>query len=74
LPVVTTFFMSVGMLAAFAGLNTYCAEVFPLTRQEAIATKYVVQYMISALASGSAVPLIDAVGGGMQCTIGVILV
>jgi hypothetical protein len=45
-----------------------------MTRQEAIASKYLVQYALSALASGTAVPMIDAVGVGMQCTISVILV
>jgi MFS family permease len=71
---VTAFFASVGMLGAFAGVNTYCAEVFPQNRQEAIATKYVIQYILSAAASGVAVPMIDAVGVGLQTTIGVVLV
>lgn len=71
---VTAFFASVGVLSAFAGVNTYCAEVFPQNRQEAIATKYVVQYFAAAAASGAAVPLTDAVGVGLQTTIGVVLV
>ncbi len=62
-------------------LEQYCCvhanlrtEVMPLHRLEAIATKYVVQYTCSALASGFAVPIIDAVGVGIQCTISAILV
>ncbi|KIW00319.1 uncharacterized protein PV09_08206 [Verruconis gallopava] len=73
-PIVTAFFTSVGILSAFAGVNTYCAEVFPNSRQEAIATKYVIQYVFSALASGVSIPLIDGVGVGMACTISVIFV
>ncbi len=46
----------------------------PLHRSEAIATKYVVQYTCSALASAFAVPMIDSVGVGIQCTISSILV
>ncbi|KAF7186995.1 Itaconate transport protein [Pseudocercospora fuligena] len=74
LPIVFAFFTAAGILAAFAGLNTYCAEVMPLNRAEAIASKYLVQYSFSALASGIAVPLIDAVGVGVQCTISVVFV
>jgi hypothetical protein len=48
-------------------------EVFPLARQEAITSKYVVQYAFSALASGTAIPMIDSIGVGLQCTISVIL-
>lgn len=46
----------------------------PLSRQEAIASKYIVQYTFSALATAFAVPLADVVGVGIQCTISVILV
>ncbi|USW51329.1 Putative major facilitator superfamily, MFS transporter superfamily [Septoria linicola] len=73
-PLVFAFLAAAGMLAAFAGLNTYCAEVMPLQRSEAIASKYLVQYTCSALASAFAVPLIDAVGVGIQCTISTVLV
>jgi MFS family permease len=72
LPTTFAFFIALSVLAAFAGLNTYCAEVMPHKRQEAIATKYLVQYAFSAAASGAAIPLVDAVGVGWQCTIGVI--
>ncbi|CAK3937891.1 synaptic vesicle transporter [Lecanosticta acicola] len=44
-------------------------EVMPQRRPDAIASKYVVQYMFSAAASGAAVPLIDALGVGIQCVI-----
>lgn len=74
LAIVTAFFASIGIMGAFAGVNTYCAEVFPQTRQEAIATKYVIQYMITAAATGAAIPMIDAVGVGLQTTISVIMV
>ena len=74
LAIVTAFFASCGILGAFAGVNTYCAEVMPWSRPEAIATKYVIQYILSAAASGAAVPLVDAVGVGLQTTVGVIMV
>ena len=44
----------------------------PHKRQEAIATKYLVQYAFSAAASGATIPLVDAVGVGWQCTVGVV--
>jgi MFS family permease len=72
LPTTFAFFIALSVLAAFAGLNTYCAEVMPHKRQEAIATKYLVQYAFSAAASGAAIPLVDAIGVGWQCTIGVV--
>ena len=72
LPTTFAFFIALSVLAAFAGLNTYCAEVMPHKRQEAIATKYLVQYAFSAAASGATIPLVDAVGVGWQCTVGVV--
>lgn len=49
-------------------------EVMPRSRQEAIASKYIVQYTFSALATAFAVPLADVVGVGIQCTISVVLI
>lgn len=46
----------------------------PLSRQEAIASKYIVQYTFSAIATAFAVPLADAAGVGIQSTVSVILV
>jgi MFS family permease len=73
LAIVFSFIIAGAVLAAFAGLNTYCAEVMPQARQQAIASKYVIQYAFSAAASGATIPLVDAVGVGWQCTIGVIM-
>lgn len=72
LPIVFAGIIAAGVLAAFAGLNTYCAEVMPHCRQEAIASKYLVQYSFSAVAAGVTIPLVDSVGVGLQCTISVI--
>ncbi|KAK4622138.1 MFS-type transporter ppsE [Fulvia fulva] len=74
IPIVTAFFSAAGLLAALAGLNTYCAEVMPKRRSDAIASKYVVQYTFSALATATCVPMIDAIGVGWQSTISTILV
>jgi hypothetical protein len=49
-------------------------EAIPKKRREIIAGKYMVQYTFSAIASASAVPLIDAVGYGPAGTIGRFLV
>ncbi|KAF2631026.1 putative MFS transporter [Macroventuria anomochaeta] len=73
LPIVTSFSTAAGLLAAFASLNTYCAEAIPKKRCEIIAGKYMVQYTFSAISSASAVPLIEAVGTGPAGTIGAIL-
>jgi hypothetical protein len=48
-------------------------EVIPKKRREIIAGKYIVQYTFAAVASATAVPLIDAVGTGPAGTIGAIL-
>ncbi|KAJ4337038.1 hypothetical protein N0V95_008454 [Ascochyta clinopodiicola] len=73
LPIVTSFCTAAGLLAAFASLNTYCAEAVPKKRREIIAGKYMVQYTFSAISSAAAVPLIDAVGTGPAGTIGAVL-
>jgi hypothetical protein len=74
LPIVTTFFASAGLLAAFASLNTYCAEAFPKKRREVIAGKYLVQFTFSAFSSAGVVPLMEAIGIGPTATIGTVLV
>ena len=74
LPLVTAFFSAMGLLVAFASVNTYCAEVLPRQRPEIIAGKYLVQYTFAAVGSAAIVPLIDAIGIGWASTIGVIFV
>jgi hypothetical protein len=46
----------------------------PLNRPEAITSKYIVQYTCSALATAFTVPMVDAIGVGLQCTLSTILV
>jgi MFS family permease len=74
LPIVTSFFTAAGLLAAFASLNTYCAEAIPKKRREVIGGKYVVQYTFSACASAGSVPLMEAVGIGPASTIGAVFI
>lgn len=69
-PIVFVFIISFGQLAAFACLNTYCAEALPKKRREVIAGKYAVQYVFGACACAGAGPLIKAIGVGSACTIG----
>ncbi|KAJ4349389.1 uncharacterized protein N0V89_008004 [Didymosphaeria variabile] len=73
LPIVTAFLAAAGLLAAFASLNTYCAEAIPRKRREVIAGKYLVQYTFSAFASTCTVPLMEAIGIGPTATIGAVL-
>ncbi|KAF2089028.1 synaptic vesicle transporter [Saccharata proteae CBS 121410] len=74
LPIVMAFFTAAGLLSAFASLNTYCAEVLPSERLQVIAGKYCIQYILGACGSGSADPLIEAIGVGPMSTIGATLV
>ncbi|EON61091.1 hypothetical protein W97_00302 [Coniosporium apollinis CBS 100218] len=74
LPIVTGFFIAAGLLAAFASLNTYSAEVLPRKRTEVITGKYCIQYTFGACASAASVPLIDAIGIGPASMIGVVFV
>ncbi|KAJ9669406.1 hypothetical protein H2201_000273 [Coniosporium apollinis] len=70
LPIVTGFFVAAGLLAAFASLNTYSAEVLPRKRTEVITGKYCIQYTFGACASAASVPLIDSIGIGPASMIG----
>lgn len=45
-------------------------EVLPDKRTQVIAGKYCIQYSFGALASGTAVPLIESIGVGPSSTIG----
>ncbi|KAE8383720.1 putative MFS transporter [Aspergillus bertholletiae] len=73
-PIVTAFFVGVGVFDAMTGLNTYCSEALPKARRDVIASKYFIQYTFSAVASAVATSLIDAVGLGPACTIDVVFV
>lgn len=74
LPIITAFLVAVGLLVAFASLNTYCAEAIPKKRKEVIAGKYLVQYAFNACACASTVPLMEAIGIGATVTVGAGLV
>ncbi|KAF2152726.1 synaptic vesicle transporter [Myriangium duriaei CBS 260.36] len=74
LAAIMAFILAAGTLIAFAGLNTYCAEVMPNQRPSVIAGKYAVQYTCGALGTATCQPLIDNVGVGAECTISAILV
>jgi MFS family permease len=69
LPIVTAFIIAAGIFDAMTGLNTYCSELLPQRRRDVIASKYLVQYTFSAVASAVAVSLIDTVGLGPAFTI-----
>ena len=69
-PIITAFVVAAGILDAMTGLNKFCAEVLPGKRGDAIASKYMTQYTLLAVASGVAVMLIDTIGLGPACTIG----
>lgn len=49
-------------------------EVIPARRQDAIATKYLIQYTLSAAACGATVPIIDSIGPGLLSVISVAFV
>ncbi|KAF2189096.1 MFS general substrate transporter [Zopfia rhizophila CBS 207.26] len=74
LPIITGFFIAAGLLAAFASLNTYSAEVLPQKRTEVIAGKYCVQYIFSACSSAASVPLADLIGAGPASIIGTVFI
>jgi MFS family permease len=69
-PMVFAFVIAAGQLAAFACINTYCAEALPKKRREVIAGKYIIQYIFGACACSATGPLISAIGVGLACTIG----
>ncbi|PLN83451.1 MFS transporter [Aspergillus taichungensis] len=68
-PIISIFFVSCGIVVAFNGLNTYCAETLPEQRSAVISGKYVVQYSLGAVSTGAVVPMIDAMGVGLVFTI-----
>ncbi|SCV50484.1 related to MFS transporter [Fusarium fujikuroi] len=69
LPIVMAFWIGVGLMGAWNGLNTYTAEVFPAERSEVVCSKYVLQYAFGATISATIVPLLDATGVGWTFTI-----
>ena len=68
-PIITAFVVAAGILDAMTGLNTFCAKVLPGKRGDAIASKYMTQCTLLAVASGVAVMSIDTIGLGPACTI-----
>lgn len=88
LAVVMAFWIGVGLMGAWNGLNTYTAgktkasipsmsvadmmlviEVFPDQRAEVVCTKYILQYVFGAAATGIIVPLLNAIDIGWTFTI-----
>ncbi|KAJ3517695.1 hypothetical protein NM208_g14668 [Fusarium decemcellulare] len=69
LPIVAAFWIGVGLMGAWNGLNTYTAEVFPAERSEVVCSKYVLQYAFGATVSATIVPLLKATGVGWTFTI-----
>ncbi|KAJ4251522.1 hypothetical protein NW762_011509 [Fusarium torreyae] len=69
LPIVMAFWIGVGLMGAWNGLNTYTAEVFPAERSEVVCSKYVLQYAFGATISATIVPLLNATGVGWTFTI-----
>ncbi|CEI67762.1 unnamed protein product [Fusarium venenatum] len=69
LPIVMAFWIGVGLMGAWNGLNTYTAEVFPTERSEVVCSKYVLQYAFGATISATIVPLLNATGVGWTFTI-----
>ncbi|KAI1077901.1 putative MFS transporter [Whalleya microplaca] len=73
LPIVTGFWMGVGLMGTFNALNTYTTEVYPAEKAEIICSKYIMQYAFGASSSAAVVPLINAIGVGWSFTIFVLL-
>ncbi|KAF5263611.1 hypothetical protein FOXYS1_5640 [Fusarium oxysporum] len=69
LPIVMAFWIGVGLMGAWNGLNTYTAEIFPAERSEVVCSKYVLQYAFGATISATIVPLLNATGVGWTFTI-----
>ncbi|KAH8901298.1 putative MFS transporter [Thozetella sp. PMI_491] len=69
LPIVAAFWIGIGLMGTFNGLNTYAAEVSPSQRSEVICGKYVIQYVTAAASSAAIVPMVDAIGVGWAFTI-----
>ncbi|SPN99921.1 related to MFS transporter [Cephalotrichum gorgonifer] len=69
LPIVMAFWVGMGLMGAFNGLNTYTAEVLPDLRAEVVCSKYIIQYVFGAAATACIIPMIDKVGVGYAFTI-----
>ncbi|KAH7161865.1 major facilitator superfamily domain-containing protein [Dactylonectria macrodidyma] len=69
LPIIMAFWIGVGLLGAWNGLNTYTAEVFPAERSEVVCSKYILQYIFGAASTAAIIPLLETVGVGWGFTI-----
>ncbi|KAH6991505.1 major facilitator superfamily domain-containing protein [Ilyonectria sp. MPI-CAGE-AT-0026] len=69
LAIIMAFWIGVGLMGAWNGLNTYTSEVFPDRRSEVVCSKYIMQYFFGAVITGTTVPLINALSIGWYFTI-----
>ncbi|KAH7311300.1 major facilitator superfamily domain-containing protein [Stachybotrys elegans] len=69
LAIIMAFWIGIGLMGAWNGLNTYTGEVIPDRRSDVVCSKYVLQYVFAASATGMIVPMIDAIGVGWSFTI-----
>ncbi|KAF3354847.1 hypothetical protein VdG1_04503 [Verticillium dahliae VDG1] len=69
LPVVCMFVQGISQTSAFPSLNTYIMDVMQQNSGKASASHYFVRYALSAAATASCIPMIDAIGIGWTATI-----
>ncbi|KAJ4393320.1 hypothetical protein N0V93_002528 [Gnomoniopsis smithogilvyi] len=69
LPMIAAFWIGIGLMGTFNGINTYMSEVRPAEKTEVVAAKYIMQYAFGAISTAIIVPLIDSVGVGWAFTL-----
>ncbi|KAK9770168.1 putative Major facilitator superfamily (MFS) profile domain-containing protein [Seiridium cardinale] len=68
-PIISAFWIGIGLMGTFNSLNTYAAEASPERRSEVLSAKYVIQWAFGAASTAAVIPFIDATGPGLVFTV-----
>ncbi|KAK9420562.1 putative MFS transporter [Seiridium unicorne] len=68
-PIISAFWIGIGLMGTFNSLNTYAAEASPGRRSEVLSAKYVIQWAFGAASTAAVIPFIDATGPGLVFTV-----
>ncbi|KAK6068267.1 major facilitator superfamily transporter [Seiridium cupressi] len=68
-PIISAFWIGIGLMGTFNSLNTYAAEASPGRRSEVLSAKYVIQWAFGAASTAAVMPFIDATGPGLVFTV-----
>lgn len=68
-PIVCMFLCGIAQTVSYASINTYCVDSMPRYGSDTISGNYAIRYLAQAVATSTALIMINSIGVGGACTI-----